>query len=401
MSQSVTVFAAAFALIPIIKARGWSSCGSGFLCYLMGAGAAWALVELFILAHNLSSGWKYTTEFGVLFATLKRSTVDRSEYFSAYRGSLFPLLAWKFSPAYTMALLFALIMLACRFRRRGWPAFSKPAGVLGFAIIAVLLLIDFRTGPKFSRTYFLLIPFATMFLGISCYSFWLTARGLRWWIGRGALAMALVHAFFAIGGLRDQASAFLSVRDFLLESSGTESPRLVFAQDSYLPYFSQLIESNSRWTGRPDVLAVENLCASGAVLNLSPSKVVVPRGRTQFNFSKGFLDPEAASATVLVGPNIPSVLNLPDHYTEAVALELAPGITRASGQCSNRVWTATLKGQLPFFSHYPFLALEDPRMTYVMRKNHTFGWNDYKNGLGRVSIWEVEYKSLAAQPVNR
>ena len=105
--------------------------------------------------------------------------------------------------------------------------------------------------------------------------------------------------------------------------------------------------------------------------------------------------------TVLVGPNVPSLLNLPEYYTDVMPLELQPGRTHANGQWSNMTWTAELKGHLPFFSHYPFLVLEDPGMSFMMRKEHAFGWNDYKDGIGRVTIWEVRFEPNAHTPADK
>lgn len=369
INQSVTVFMVSYAGLAFFLPNTLRQRLYSLACYLCGAALAWLSFESIVLAENITNNWLYIPVYKVLLSYLNRSMTELSVYFSVYEHTLFPLMVWKNSVVFSVGFVACLVVTVVAMRKK-WRSFlDRPETSLLFVVILTLILIDWRTGPKFSRTYFLVFPFTVLFTVISCYEIWQRAETAKRWVSILIAGVFLLYLAECVQGLQSQKTAFLAARGKILASFESEMPIFFFRDDTYAPFFFQLSEDKTVGSS-PKLMArfVSDLCDPG-------------------------IDDRFKSINVMVGPNIPSVINLPGYFTETVSLPLNPDVKAVSGVCRDKSWKAVLEERVPFFSHYPYLMLEDPRETYRLQKDRTIGWEDYKSGIGRVSLWKVMYEA--------
>lgn len=369
VNQSVTVFLVSYAGLTLFIPNTLRHRLSSLIYYLFGLAIAWVTFESIILVENIKAHWLYMREYKVLLSYLSRSMTELSTYFSVYDHSLFPLIIWKFSHVFSAVFVVSLVVTVVIISKNGRSFFDRPEAALVFVLFLTLILIDWRTGPKFSRTYFLVFPFAVLFTTISCYEMWQRAETFRRWGGLLIFGVLSVYLIECTKNLHSQKTAFLDVRSTILKSFDENTPIFFLRSDTYAPFFLQLIEGKTpEYSLKMMERFVQDLC----------DPVIDNRLKTTY---------------VLVGPNVPSLLNLPGFFTGTVDLPLHPDIKQNSGLCRNKSWTAVLEKSSPFFSHFPFLILEDPRETYQLHKDRAIGWDDYKTGIGRVHLWKVTYEA--------
>lgn len=369
INQSVTVFMVSYAGLTLFLPNTLRQRLYSLVCYICGAALAWLSFESIILAENITHNWQYMPVYKVLLSYLNRSVTELSVYFSVFGHSLFPLMVWKNSSVFSVAFVVCLVVTVAAIRKKGRSFLERPEASLLFVILLTLILIDWRTGPKFSRTYFLVFPFTVLFTAISCYEIWQRAETVKRWVGVLIAGMLSLYLIECIQGLQSQKTAFLGARDKILASFDGEIPIFFFREDTYAPFFFQLTEGKT--VGKsPELMArfIQDVCDAG-------------------------IDARLSSIRVMVGPNIPSVINLPGFFTGTVNLPLKPDVKEVSGVCQDKSWKAVPEESIPFFSHYPYLMLEDPRETYRLQKDRTIGWDDYKSGIGRVCLWKVIYEA--------
>ncbi len=285
---------------------------------------------------------------GILRLYLARSQVDHVEFLPAFRHSFFPLLSYLNSRVLTAAgvgvlLVFAGFILlwiqqgriAGLLKKVAEPAMRDSLLVLLPGLTA-LAVIDGRTGFKFSRSYFLALPFLIM--GLSLLGF--------------CLARNLPHRFVQIGiaclVLLGGAEGFLRVRDFYQAFQGVpnalhslaDQPGRVVAlrQDVYTPFLANMTTLDSIDTGKP-----------------------VPEG----------------VSFLVTGPALPS------------ALEFTTGQMDFADYVKRNSLRVTLAGEVPFFALYPFLVYEDPSATFGLEVQHLFDRHAYREGPGTVKIWRL------------
>ncbi len=288
------------------------------------------------------------TPLGVLRRYLARSGVDHREYLPAFRRSFFLMLSFLNSRVLTAAGAGVLLLFAGALLRRAWR--EKAAGVWRMLAdpalrdsllvllpgLAALLVIDGRTGFKFSRSYFVALPF--LVLGLFSLGLFLV-RGLPRRLVRTGAACLLVLA---------GAEGFVRVRDFYQAFQGVPSavrpladqPGGVVAlrQDVYSPFLA-------------------NLAAVGSIDGEQPLPDRV-----------GYL---------VTGPGLPS------------ALEFTTGQMDFNDYVRRHSLRLSLAREVPFFALYPFLVYEDPSATFGLEVEHRFDRRTYRQGPGTVKIWRV------------
>lgn len=371
INQSVTVFMVSYAGLTLFIPNTLRQRLYSLMYYICGIALAWGAFESIILVENIKAHWLYMPQYKVLLAYLTRSKTELSTYFTVYDHSLFPLIIWKFSHVFSAVFIVSMVVAFVILGRKGRTFWGRPEAALLFIVFLTLMLIDWRTGPKFSRTYFLVFPFAVMFTTISCYELWQRGETVRRLLIAAVLSLYLAEC---ARDLQSQKTAFLAARNKMLASFNDETPTYLLGSDTYAPFFLQLTED--RIAGQPSRMVervIQDLCDP-------------------------VIDNRLKTLHVLVGPNIPSVINLAGLFTGTVNLPLNPDIAQHSGTCQDKSWSATLEERIPFFSHYPFLMLEDPHETYRLHKDHTIGWEDYKSGIGRVNLWKVTYEGRPDSP---
>jgi hypothetical protein len=363
-NQSTIVFSAAMAVLLLAPPADVPTRARLLLRLAAGFAAAWLGIDAAILLVDAVRGTEFLPETVVLWRYLGRSRDELSGLFDVYRGSLLPLLLWEHSRSLTVSAVFGLaIALAAavggaRLGRRG-------IALLAY-VLAVWLLIDARRGPKFSRTYVLLLPFVTLLVVAGAAWLWRRSGARRPAVA--ALVSVLVAALAAeeAAGLRDFRAAALAVRDLLVAGGAEGETVYVSRRDSYLPFFAQLVEDRPL-DGRR-LAELDDVCA--------------------------LLAGSRGPVTVAVGPNVPSILNFEAWGTGRVEdLPLPPRSQAAeapSGTCPDGGrWRARHERSLPFFAHHPFLVLEDPMETYRLLRERHYTLRSYEEPYGEVTVWRV------------
>jgi hypothetical protein len=362
VNQSMTVFAIAclaFIFCPRFvtrkdQLRNLVRFAAGFLL-------VWLTLEGIIFLQRVQSGQEWLFLWQILKRYLNRSLIERSEFFVVYDGGLLFYVLWQHSKIFTFTLLAGLAAICYSAARSRLFLDPRYKALVVFCLMAVFV-IDARVGPKFSRTYVLLLPFITL-LSVRCVAQFVKPRQAKTWV----VGVLVLSGFIFEQGtaLVRMEHAFLDVRRSILNLSKT-GPIFVAANDTYLPFFKQLVENNNA------IAKMELFSDLCELRNLSrlPSYVVV-------------------------GPNRKSVLNLPAWHTDETDLPLPNGNRSKdvlTGACPDGyLWKAEKVQMLSFFSHYPFLLLEDPRETFRLIASKETRLSDYYRGSGRVTLWRVSF----------
>ncbi len=211
INQSITVFAVAcLAFIILPKKDTWRNQLRRIFEFAIGFVIAWLAFEGVILLQRIYTEKQWLFLWQILERYLARSINERLEFFSVYEHSLLFYMLWQHSKFLSFTLTAGLAAIFYSAVRNQMFFNSQFKGLLVFCLVAVLL-IDARVGPKFSRTYVLLLPFLTL-ISFQCVAHFLLrsmVRQPRIWILSALLlsgfvveqAVALVrmeHAFFDV-----------------------------------------------------------------------------------------------------------------------------------------------------------------------------------------------------------
>jgi hypothetical protein len=338
--------------------------GLGFLTTL-------GLFELIIKFYSYSIAKPSMLLVVSIFRYLQRSFYERSDSFAVYQQSLatyhldlyVPML--KYGAALAGFYFLSKLLLVKRWRKYSanyleWVAFV----VLSFYVF------ESKAGPKFSRTYFLFLPFLLPFVfeGVLGIAALFSAKRMRSKFIKWALVGAVCGAFFTqiFMGLNSLRAAALDVvdRGHVLMSLG--NPLWTLKEDTYSLFFLQLFETPERTAGQ--LREAASIC-----------EIVKESNPTQ-------------KAYFFAGPNLPSILNFGSVRTGELDTDWAKTTqmgASVAGDCDGQRWAARLIEYLPFFAHYPFLVLEDPKETTAMVLKQRYGVRDFEDGVARVRLWEV------------
>jgi hypothetical protein len=288
------------------------------------------------------------TPLGILQRYLARSRVDHVEFLPAFRRSFFLILSYLNSRVLTVAG--AGILLALAGSVLWWAWRGKAAGLLRKLAdpemqnsllvllpgLAALAVIDGRTGFKFSRSYFLALPF--LVLGLSHLGLCLV-RGLPSRLVRaGVVCLVLLGCGEGFWRVRDFYQAFQGVPKALRSLTDRPGQAVALEQDVYTPFLANMAD----------------------VVSIDDDQPI----------------PDRASYLV-TGPALPSAL----EYTTG-QMDFADYFRRHSLRLA-------LAREVPFFALYPFLVYEDPSATFGLEVQHLFDRRTYCEGSGTVKIWRV------------
>jgi hypothetical protein len=202
--------------------------------------------------------------------------------------------------------------------------------------LTALLVIDGRTGFKFSRSYFLALPF--LVLGLSQLGFFL-ARGLpRHLVRNGVVCLVLLGCAEGVYRLRDFYRAFQGVPHVLQALADHPDRVAALQQDKYLRFFAAMAPIAAIDAGQPFPDRVEYL-----------------------------------------------VTGLPIES----ALDQTGGQMRLDEYLWRNRQHLVLDREVPFLALYPFIVYEDPYATFAMRIEHQFDRCSYRSGSGTVKIWHL------------
>ncbi len=352
-NQSLLACLPALPLLVLIRKGKEGRWAAGKALIALGAGvilpfAVGEIVGGTAWVRSLFGGAAIQKPFGILQLYLARSRVDHVEFLPAFRRSFFLRLSLLNSWVLTAAGAGILLVLAVSVLRGTWQA--KAAGLWrkwadpemhnSFLVLlpglAALLVIDGRIGFRFSRSYFLALPF--LVLGLSQLGLCLV-RNLPSRVVRTGVACLVL-----LGGAED----FLRVRDFYQAFQGVpnalrslaDQPGRVAAlrQDVYTPFLANMAAIRPIDAGQPI--------------------------------------PERVSYLV-TGPALP------------IALEFTTGQMDFTDYARRHSLRLALAREVPFFALYPFLVYEDPSATFGLEVEHRFDRRAYREGPGTVKIWRV------------
>jgi hypothetical protein len=348
VNQSATVFCVSL-LAPFVVQRRpeWRK----VLKFLVGAFGFWLsteiLVGIFRLVHGISYQWRTT----LLLHYLDRNRTDQIQ--EVHKKFFAWIYLWNFSSILTVLFILGALLCIWRFYLRKSDAIER---ALLVTIAATTLLIEVRTGPKFSRTYALLLPFVYVFVLWECRNAWLMFKKVPPRVRFASCALVAV-LYLGVKG-RDfvrMAHAYLDVPTYLAQSE--PHPLYFFGLDNYLLIFNQMLEEQSS-RGRDRLTLVADICQ-------------IAENR----------------ATMILSPIYVSPFNRPNQGP----FQIMPDESKYSGQCQNRTWVAERTKFFPFFSHHPFMVLEEPNNTTLMIGQNAYDWSAYDSGIGRVSLWEISF----------
>lgn len=355
-NQSYTVFAAGVLTVLLVGAVAWQKEHGLLLRFLAGIVISAVVVESAIWMAGYLSDELYSPMTVTFFNYLRRSLNERQEFALAFNQPIFLMVLWfTFGP---LAFAFLLLPLYVLYRD-GRKVFSDPPAYLKILMVLLLglVLIHVRSGPKFSRSLFLFLPFISLcsLMGLSL----LNPAALR-----KVIQVALVAGFSAMSfiGLKNLNSAFLSTRHAMIETVQDEGALYVENEETFLPFFEQVVDD-------------------------------LPKVKSALKKTGGLcsrLNSDRDHIFVLSGPNQMSVLSYGTHPMDH--FELGPArdfMEFRQGVCPGFNWRATVVERLPFFAHYPLLTLEDPRETFRYTIMHAFGESDYLDGSGTNTLWRV------------
>jgi hypothetical protein len=348
-----------------IRARVFAA---GALRFAAGIGIVVLASDAAIATVDAATGLDYLPQSVVLLSYLRRSFAESREFFDVYRGltgaSLFPRMVWEHSAVLSVSAVL-LLLAAVLGRRRGGIAVDRAALCLALFLLSALLVIDLRDGPKFSRSYVLLLPFLNLLV---VAGFLRTITG-RTGDARAALAV-LAGVVAAASGIEIAVSlwrldeAAIGVRRLFERRDAGDAPLFVARADGFRPVFQLMVEDLPREGRRLEEF--DDVCALAGARGTDDGVLVV------------------------VGPGVPSVL------VEAPAVDLPlPALSQShgppTGTCGGGLrWRAELVETRPFFAHYPFLVWEDPEQTYQMLIARLYSARAYREPIGAVTVWRVK-----------
>lgn len=283
---------------------------------------------------------------GILKLYLGRGRTERLQFLPAFDHSFFLTLiflnSWILSAAGVgVVLVFAGAVLRWTWLGKAaglWRKLADPAVQNGLLALlpglSALLVIDGRTGFKFSRSYFLALPF--LVLGLSHFGLFLV-RGLPPRLIRAGVACLVLlgcgEDFFRV---RDFYQAFQDVPHALQSLADHPDRVAALRQDVYSPFFAAMAPIGSIDADRPIPDAVEYL---------------------------------------VTGLPFESAL---EHT--AGQMDLGDYLRRHSPQLA-------LVREVSFLALYPFIVYEDPYATFALRIERRFDRRAYRQGTGTVKIW--------------
>lgn len=345
-----------------IRVRGFAAGALRFAAGFLVVGLA---TDAAIAAVDAATGMDYLPQSVVLFSYLDRSFAEFRFFFDVYRGrtgaSLLPRMLWEHSAVMSGSALL-LLGAALLGPRRGGISVDRVAVCLALFLSSALLVIELRDGPKFNRSFVLLLPFLNLLV---------VAGFLRAVAGRTGhrLTLAgLVAAAYAIEagvGLWRLDEASLAVRRLFERRHAQDAPIFVARADGFRPVFQLMVEDIPRAGRRLEVF--DDICA-----------VVGTRAA------------DGNGVLVAVGPGIPSVfVQVPtvDLPLPALSQSLGPPTGRCAAELT---WRAELVETRPFFSHYPFFVWEDPEQTYRTLCEGLYTSHAYREARGAVTVWRVK-----------
>ncbi|HET6897823.1 MAG TPA: hypothetical protein VFK70_05735, partial [Vicinamibacteria bacterium] len=246
INQSTLAFVPAMVVLLASRPIRRRDFAAGALRFGAGFGAVVLMTDAAIRVTDALTGGDYLPQSVVLFSYLRRSFIDLREFFDVYRGltgaSLFPRMLWEHSAVLsgTAALLAAAALLG---PRRGGIAVDRAAVSLALFLSAGLLVIDLRDGPKFNRSYVLVLPFLNLLVVAGVRRALTTDSGRRRHVLVALTAVVVAaYAIEAGAGLGRFDEAFLGVRRLLARRAAGETPVFVARADPYLPVFQGLVE---------------------------------------------------------------------------------------------------------------------------------------------------------------
>jgi hypothetical protein len=195
-------------------------------------------------------------------------------------------------------------------------------------------VIDGRTGFKFSRSYFLALPF--LVLGLSQLGFFLVRGIPRRLVRTGVTCLVLLGCAEGVYRGRDFYQAFQGVPHVLQALADHPDRVAALQQDKYLRYFAAMAPIASIDAGQPIPDRVEYL---------------------------------------VTGLHFESALDNTDEQ-----MDLGNYLRRHTPHLA-------LDREVPFLAVYPFIVYEDPYATFAMRIEHQFDHLAYRKGSGTVKIW--------------
>ncbi|HEY7428802.1 MAG TPA: hypothetical protein VH682_31520 [Gemmataceae bacterium] len=286
---------------------------------------------------------------GILKLYLARSRNERLQWLPAFDRSFFLTLSRLNSHVLSavglgIILVFARAVLCWTWQGRLAGLRQKLAdpdvknGLLTLLpALAALLVIDGRTGFKFSRSYFLALPF--LVLGLSQLGFFLV-RGLpRHLVRNGVACLVLLGCAEGVYRMRDFYRAFQGVPHVLQALADHPDRVAALQQDKYLRFFAAMAPIAAIDAGQPIPDRVEYL-----------------------------------------------VTGLPFES----ALDQTGGQIRLDEYLWRHRQHLVLDRQVPFLALYPFIVYEDPYATFAMRMEHQFDRCSYRSGSGMVKIWRLK-----------
>jgi hypothetical protein len=299
-------------------------------------------------AKALVGGAPIQTPFAILQLYLARSRTERLQYLPAHRHSFFLLLSYLNSRVLTAFGAGIILIFSGSILR--WTLQGRVAGLLkklvdpelqtSFLILmpglAALLVIDGRAGFKFSRSYFLAVPFLVM--GLFHLGSYLTRSFPGRLIRIGTACLALLGCVEGYFQLRDFYQAFQAAPNALRSLVNQPDGALAVQQDIHAQFLANM--------GIPLIDSSQPI----------PDRV----------------------SYIVTGPDLPSALV--DHGTEQ--MDVADYFQRHSLQ-------VIITQEIPFFALYPFLVYEDPAATYALEVQHRFDRHAYRNAPGAVKIWRL------------
>jgi hypothetical protein len=352
-NQSLLACLPALPLIVLVRQgqEGRRKAGKALAAFALGMSLPFAIGEILGATgwvQALFGGTSVQKPFGILKHYLARSRVDHVEFLPAFRRSFFLALSLLNSRVLTAAGAGILLVFAGSALRWIWQ--GKAAGLLrkfadpemrnSFLVLlpglAALLVIDGRTGFKFSRSYFLALPFLVLglaHLGL-CLVRGLPARLVR----AGVACLVLLGCGEGFLRVRDFYQAFQGVPGALRSLTDRPGQAVALEQDVYTPFLANMA----------DVVSVDD----GQSI---PDRV-------------GYL---------VTGPTLPG------------ALEFTTGQMDFAGYVRRHSLRLALAREVPFFALYPFLVYEDPSATFALEVEHRFDRRTYREGPGTVKIWRL------------
>jgi hypothetical protein len=282
----------------------------------------------------------------ILKLYLARSRNERHQWLSGSDRSFFLTLSFLNARILTAAGIGTVLVFAGAVLRWTWQGrvaglrrkLADPVVQHGLLTLlpalTVLLVIDGRTGFKFSRSYYLALPF--LVLGLSQLGFFLVQGLPRRLVRTGLICLVLLVCAEGAYRLHDFYRAFQALPHVLRALADRPDRVAVLQQDRYLRFFAAMAPIATIDAGRPIPDSVEYL---------------------------------------VTGLPFESALD-----NTSGQMDLADYLRRHTPQL-------VLAQEVPFLALYPFIVYEDPFAIFAMRIEHQFDRRSYRDGSGTVKIW--------------